>query len=787
LISVSIQDIRPNAQDTSNFYLANIYQTVAESNRPNSSSSLPISPPPFSPPNYAVWVNSLWFMSLVISLTCALLATLLQQWARRYLKVTQPRYSLHKRARIRAFFSEGVEKSLLPWAVEALPALVHVSLFLFFAGLVVFLWNIDLTTFKLVLSWVSICTTLYGCITFMPVFRHGSPYNTPLSLPAWQIVTRVSFTIIWGFTPFVHLLGGVVYYRFRLLKERYRKFLAQGMQKSAEDTALSSSSEIDARAFIWTFGSLDEDRDLERFFSGLPDFRTSKVVDDPLPILTSEQKKKLSTTLVGLFDRTFSSDLIPEPVKIRRASICVKALDPAEFPYAYRQIVDRILFNDQWRGLRTADFGNTVRGWGNNGDQGTTLVARAIVTGIIARVKRHDDSWFVLASNELGIPEPDLRDYASHGDSLSFAILIHVTRQQFTHYRTRPWPKDEFWQVLKAASKFNVQDTLPGLQYEFCALWNHIVLTAQNDHNQWMAWYTLGPIRNIYLALHQGTDSSPIHFSDSTTDYDRILLEPSSYPSCNVPDHHPVTTLHTHDVISSTTFARVVPHDQDSSALIHTFLSRPPDTPSSSAHAPLRVDETLADVSLLGNTSPNSVPTRAPRGSTGTFASTLSPTPMASASPPGTVTVQHTADRHTSSEAIDIPSLPSPTAVLDNTLPTDAQLSLHSPMTGSDHAPSHSSLLASTAPFPSRPRLPSAPVEGDGSAKVTLHKEKDARDSPSAMRGNIMVAPDLLPQLPPPPDVSDVDIMGPSQLSLGTEKTGDHPHQYPWHGQDNIV
>ena len=72
-----------------------------------------------------VWVNALWFLSLVISLTCALLATLLQQWARRYLKVTQPRYSPHKRARIRAFFAEGVDKFLLPWAVEALPTLLH--------------------------------------------------------------------------------------------------------------------------------------------------------------------------------------------------------------------------------------------------------------------------------------------------------------------------------------------------------------------------------------------------------------------------------------------------------------------------------------------------------------------------------------------------------------------------------------------------------------------------------------------------------------------------------------
>ncbi|KAN0139085.1 hypothetical protein V8E53_003087 [Lactarius tabidus] len=126
LISVSIQDIRQNPQDTSNFYLGNIYQTLADPNGSTISSSLPASPPPFSPPNYAVWVNALWFLSLVISLTCALLATLLQQWARQYLKITQPRYSLHKRARIRAFFAEGVEKCLLQWAVETLPTLLHI-------------------------------------------------------------------------------------------------------------------------------------------------------------------------------------------------------------------------------------------------------------------------------------------------------------------------------------------------------------------------------------------------------------------------------------------------------------------------------------------------------------------------------------------------------------------------------------------------------------------------------------------------------------------------------------
>src|SRR6267378_480534 len=174
LVSVSVQDLKPSSQDISAFYLANIYQILA-----NSNGSQVVIPPtlpnpsiPFSPPTSAVWVNSLWFLSLVISLTCALLATLLQQWARRYMKATQTRYSPHKRARIRAFFAEGVEKLHLPWTVEALPALLHLSLFLFFAGLAVFLFNINHTVFNVTISWIGFCTSMYMCITFMPMFRH---------------------------------------------------------------------------------------------------------------------------------------------------------------------------------------------------------------------------------------------------------------------------------------------------------------------------------------------------------------------------------------------------------------------------------------------------------------------------------------------------------------------------------------------------------------------------------------------------------------------------------------
>src|SRR6266702_163119 len=589
LISVSIQDIRPNPQDTSNFYLANIYQTISDPNQSNI--SLPSSPPPFSPPTYAVWVNSLWFLSLVISLTCALLATLLQQWARRYLKVNQPRYSPHKRARIRAFFAEGVDKFLLPWAVEALPMLLHVSLFLFFAGLVVFLWNVNLTIFKFVLSWVGVCTALYGCITFIPIFRHDSPYSTPLSSPVWHIVTGIPYVIYqvlrwftWSVSSHYGASG-----RFKSLEESYRKQLVQGMQKTAEETALNAPSEIDTRAFLWTFDCLDEDHELERFFSGLPGFRSSKVVNDPLPSLTNEQKWKLLNTLIGLSDRTFVSDLLPEPVKSRRAVICARAIDPADVSQEFRCVLGRVMSEDQYGPVQSARIARLVRRWDNSKGVNTPTVISAIVSSVVARAQRRDDHWFAIASDELGIPETVLRDYAANGDSLSLAILIHITRQQISHFQEASWPWDEFSNVLQAASRFNVQDTSPDLQHEFCALWNQIVLKAQKDNDRWIAWYILRPIRNVFIALHQDTDSAPTQFFASTGNEGHILSLPPSYPVCNVAGH-------IHDDSASTTFDRTVLHDNAS--LFPASLASP-DAPSSSVPIPLHVDESLTDVPPL--------------------------------------------------------------------------------------------------------------------------------------------------------------------------------------------
>lgn len=744
-ISVSIQDVRPNSQDTATFYLANIYQVLADPNRSNF--SLPSSPPLFSPPIYAVWVNTLWCLSLVISLTCALLATLLQQWARAYNTITQPRLSAHMRVRVHAFFSEGVEKFLLPWVVEALPALLHLSLYLFFACLVIFLWNVNLTMFRLVLSWVGICTVLYGCFTFMPVIYHNSPYHTPLSSLAWSAVASIPFVVLRAIRWLGrYLFSRAAYGRLRNLEKKYYKFLARGMQKTAEQTARNLSSEVDTRTFMRTFESLNDDDELERFFAGLPGFQYSRVVSNPMLSLTTVQKLRISEEMTEFMDRTFSSDLLPESVKNRRAIICAKAIDPAHFPGAFQWMFDKIFSEDQDGLLLTPEIGHIVKGWGNSGNRRTDLLVKAMVFGIIARAQRSNDRWFTLASNALGVRKYVLRGYAAQGDNLSLAILIHVIRHHLHLFRGQFW-ESKFWSILETASGFNVRDTSPKLQHEFCVLWNEVVRQAKENNSRSIPEYILRRIRGIYIALHENTDATPTGFSSLTSDEDSVLLKPSSYPVCNVPDHHPNLTTHVHEDIVHTTLTDFAPRTHPTSA--GSSSSATTQVPSNARSMDvLLVDSNASALIIASSQPPHQIPDGGSphsaaadaalgNGTDKTVAHSIiemstSTHLLPSTSPPGAVSHQFNADpRASSSGGPDTPSSFS-IPVLDNAPVARPQFS-SDPL--SDYAPpgpESQAVIPAASPPPQSVSEPesSAAVEGESSMKTAIHNDKGASGSP---------------------------------------------------------
>ncbi|KAJ7062263.1 hypothetical protein C8F01DRAFT_922409, partial [Mycena amicta] len=97
------------------------------------------SQPIFSPSPASLVCNTLWFISLGLSLTCALVATLLEQWARDFLHKADMRSSPVLRARIYSFLYYGLKRFDLHTVADLIPLLLHTSLLFFFAGLFAFL------------------------------------------------------------------------------------------------------------------------------------------------------------------------------------------------------------------------------------------------------------------------------------------------------------------------------------------------------------------------------------------------------------------------------------------------------------------------------------------------------------------------------------------------------------------------------------------------------------------------------------------------------------------------
>jgi hypothetical protein len=536
---VSVQDLKPDPQDTSAFYLENIFQLLAGSNISRSSiPSAVIKPPSFSPPTYAVWVNSFWSLSLVVSLTCALLATLAHQWARRYVRNTQPpRCSPEKRARTRAFFSEGAEKLYLSRVVETtLPTLVHLSLFLFFGGLLIFLFNTNRMVFDSVTWWIAFFSIVYGWITLMPIFRHDSPYYAPLSAPAWLLYSSIRYITFELLSSFYLIFSPETRGRFRDSRNRYRGWVLRGRGKAAEETMLERSSEIDLRILDWAMDALGEDDTVEKLFEAIPRFFRSNLVNRNLPVALST---KFWEGLDGFLGRTLLSNSVFESVKIRRVITCMNATNALHGPFSVSKILYDI-FEGRWgQAFQSVETGYTLAHWctGDHIDD-ISNPARCIVASILARGRKRTDRWVTLAADQFGIPEHVLRDHIDHGDSVLLSILNHLTRKAF---RDKSWTANILWTL----SQFNTRETLPRLQHEFCALWNEIILDARDKGAYSMPLDILREIRLAYIDLHRGTDALPTAFSASTGDRAHILYQPSSYPQCDVASHCPDSATQT--------------------------------------------------------------------------------------------------------------------------------------------------------------------------------------------------------------------------------------------------
>ncbi|KAJ7872634.1 hypothetical protein B0H14DRAFT_2254226, partial [Mycena olivaceomarginata] len=125
-----------------------------------------------------IWVNGLWFMSLMLSLTTALLAVLAKQWLCQYSSFIAG--SARERALIRQCRYASFERWGVQLIIGLLPTIPHLSLFLFMAGLVVFLHALDYIMATVVACIAGCLLGVYIVINTLPILLIGCPYRIPL-------------------------------------------------------------------------------------------------------------------------------------------------------------------------------------------------------------------------------------------------------------------------------------------------------------------------------------------------------------------------------------------------------------------------------------------------------------------------------------------------------------------------------------------------------------------------------------------------------------------------------
>ena len=192
-----IRGLRVNPADQSAYYqnqtvymLDRISQQLTPAgNQISINSNPPLPYPTFHPSASNRRVNILWLISLVCSLSAALLATLVQQWVRAYMRIFQQSGNPLKAARIRLFLYEGAER--LPAIAEFVPGLIHISLLLFLFGLGDSILQIDTAVFVTTTVPIVICVFLYLYCMIAPIWNPRSPYRTPFSDLIQHLVRRL--------------------------------------------------------------------------------------------------------------------------------------------------------------------------------------------------------------------------------------------------------------------------------------------------------------------------------------------------------------------------------------------------------------------------------------------------------------------------------------------------------------------------------------------------------------------------------------------------------------------
>ena len=160
-------------------------QTFAPPSINSSTPAFNVASQSFHPTVSARWVNSLWFLSLILTLSSAVLGILAKQWIREYLRWNSATAQSRKNVLVRQIRFEAWDEWHTSALISAVPVLLEVAIVLFVCGLTVFVWTLDIVVAIVVTISVALLLLLIIILTILPTIFKRCPYRSPT---AWAII-----------------------------------------------------------------------------------------------------------------------------------------------------------------------------------------------------------------------------------------------------------------------------------------------------------------------------------------------------------------------------------------------------------------------------------------------------------------------------------------------------------------------------------------------------------------------------------------------------------------------
>ncbi|KAG5724444.1 hypothetical protein E4T56_gene15894 [Termitomyces sp. T112] len=304
--------LKQDPMDNMNLLLSRLLavQTTAAT---NDSAFFRVSEPPtttFTPTAAAVSINILWFLSLSCSLGAALCITLVQKWVRDYLQRIQCHNEPLRRARMRAFLFNGTQRWKMDVIIEYIPTLLHASLFLFFAGLIIFLFDLNASVSLVVAAVALMWLAVYVLATVAPALDAAAPYETMLTGLFWGLLQH-----------------------YRRLCCHSPKPIFEGQDLATVRTYLALNPELsdnvsspDAQTFMWARSMITADHELETFLESIPGFLSSADGCRTWAAVYSDSSNPLQRQITQLLATCAQATYMERSIRQRRSSTCIEAL-----------------------------------------------------------------------------------------------------------------------------------------------------------------------------------------------------------------------------------------------------------------------------------------------------------------------------------------------------------------------------------------------------------------------------------------------------------------------------